>query len=136
MAAGGRSHRMTKGSSVAVVGIAALVMGLSAQSAPPPAGPQTSAGGDQQPAAQPPVTYSVDVSLVEVDAVVTDREGRVIRDMRRDEFRIFEDGKPQTIDRMSLIEIPIERADARAPAATSPAADVQSNLHRFEGRLY
>lgn len=99
--------------------------------------PQTPAGPAQQPAGRPPVTYAVDVSLVEVDAVVTDGDGRVIRDLRSEDFRIFEDGKPQAIDRMSFIELPIGRANVHPPAATTPAAtDVQSNVHRFDGRLY
>src|SRR5262249_29347446 len=92
--------------------------------------------GTQRPVTPPPVSYAVDVSLVEVDAVVTDDEGKVIRDLRRDEFHVFEDGKPQALDRMSLIEIPVRRADARAPLLTARPLDVQSNQQRFDGRLY
>src|SRR5206468_10077600 len=99
------------------------------------AAPQATPRTAQQPP-PPPVSYAVDVSLVEVDAVVTDAEGKVIRDLGRDQFHVFEDGRPQAVDRMALIEIPIERADARSPLASRPLADVQSNLQRFDGRLY
>jgi len=85
----------------------------------------------------PPVTYGVEVRLIEVDAVVTDGEGRVVRELRKEDFEILENGKSQTIDRMSFVEIPIEHAGLRpAGAASPPPADVQTNLQRFEGRLY
>ena len=74
--------------------------------------PQATPRTAQQPTPPPPVSYAVDVSLVEVDVVVTDAEGKVIRDLGRDQFHVFEDGRPQAVDRMALIEIPIERADA------------------------
>lgn len=90
----------------------------------------------QQPSPQPPVAYSVDVTLVEIDAVVIDSAGRTVRDLRREDFELLEDGTPQTIDRVSLVNLPIERAEARAPDAAAPAPDVQSNRHRFDGRLY
>jgi VWFA-related protein len=99
----------------------------------PPAKPPAS--GQQPPPTAPPVTYGVEVTLVEVDAVVTDGEGRVVRDLRKEDFEIFENGRPQTIDRVSFVEIPIERAGLRT-AAARPRADVQTNLQRFDGRLY
>ena len=84
----------------------------------------------------PAVSYDVDVTLVEVDAVVTDEQGRVIRDLRADEFQVLKDGTPQTIDRVSFVEIPIERGERRGPDTVASAADVHTNLHRFDGRLY
>jgi VWFA-related protein len=89
-----------------------------------------------QPTQQPPVDYRVEVTLVEIDAVVTDAAGRTIRDLRLEDFEILEDGTPQTIDRLSFVDIPIERAEARAPGQPPAAADVRSNRQRFEGRLY
>jgi VWFA-related protein len=115
---------------VAIIGAAAFIVSAGARTLP---AAQT---GTQRPATPPPVSYAVDVSLVEVDAVVTDGEGKIIRDLRREEFHVFEDGKPQTLDRLSLIEIPVARADARAPLLTARPLDVQSNQQRFDGRLY
>lgn len=89
----------------------------------------------QRPTPPPQVSYGVDVALVEVDAVVTDAKGRVVRDLRREDFQILEDGQPQTIDRMSFIDIPIGRGDTRQ-SAVAPATDVRSNLRQFNGRLY
>lgn len=109
--------------------VAATLLASQTPSATPPA------TGQRPSPTAPPVTYGVEVTLVEVDAVVTDGDGRVVRDLRKEDFEIFENGRPQTIDRVSFVEIPIERAGRRAPAQR-PRADVQTNLQRFDGRLY
>lgn len=110
-----------------------ITAGVAAQPASPSA-PAQPAPRQEPPTGAPPVSYSVDVSLVEVDAVVTDADGGVIRGLQANDFQVFEDGKPQTIDRVSFVEIPIQRAEVSAPV--SPAPDVQSNVRRFDGRLY
>ena len=43
----------------------------------------------------------VSVDLVQVDAVVTDAQGRHVADLRPEDFTIFEDGKPQKITHFS-----------------------------------
>jgi VWFA-related protein len=88
----------------------------------------------EQPAGVPPVSYDVDVSLVEVDAVVTDADGKLIRGLQATDFQVFEDGKLQKTDRVSFVEIPIQRADR--PTSAPATSDVQSNVRRFDGRLY
>jgi len=42
-------------------------------------------------------------SLVHVDAVVIDRDGRFVGDLTADDFTLFEDGKPQKIDQFFLV---------------------------------
>jgi VWFA-related protein len=91
----------------------------------------------QQPApVQPPVKFESEVTLIEVDAVVTDGDGRIVSDLRKEDFEILENGTPQTIDRMSFIEIPIERSGLRPAGGGPPRSDVKTNLQGFEGRLY
>ena len=47
---------------------------------------------------QPPdVRYSTDVSVVNVLATVRDKQGRIVRDLTKDDFNLVEDGRPQTI---------------------------------------
>jgi VWFA-related protein len=47
---------------------------------------------------QPPdVRYSADVSVVNVLATVRDKQGRIVRDLTKDDFTLAEDGRPQTI---------------------------------------
>src|SRR5438093_11341631 len=82
-----RSVEMIKAPFVALIGVGALVAGLAAHADTTAPASQTPARPAQQPAGRPAVTYAVDVSLVEVDAVVTDGDGRVIRDLRPEDFR-------------------------------------------------
>jgi VWFA-related protein len=84
----------------------------------------------------PAVTFKVEINYVEVDAVVTDREGRFVPDLVRDDFEIFEDGKRQSVSSFGLIDIPVEKADAPlfAPRAAEP--DVATNQRPFDGRVY
>lgn len=87
------------------------------------------------PLAQGP-TFKSEVEYVEVDAVVTDRDGQTIRDLRKEDFQVFEDGKPQTISTFSLVDIPIERAVRPLFAERPIEPDVQSNERPFDGRVY
>ena len=45
----------------------------------------------------------ITTNLVQVDAVVTDKNGKIIKDLRPDEVQIFEDGRPQKITNFSLV---------------------------------
>jgi len=126
---------MPKPSFVALIAAVALVAPAAAHARAPRGRSQPAPPAQRQPT-QPVVSYDVDVTLVEVDAVVTDEEGRVVRDLRADEFQVLEDGTPQTVDRVSLVEIPIERGQRRPGDTPASAADVQTNLHAFDGRLY
>jgi VWFA-related protein len=46
----------------------------------------------------------VEVSLVELYTTVTDRSGRLVRDLGVEEFAVREDGRPQTITKFELVE--------------------------------
>ncbi|HXX23450.1 MAG TPA: VWA domain-containing protein [Terriglobia bacterium] len=61
---------------------------------------QNSAGGAASTNSQSPGDQSriqVRVELVNVLATVTDKKNRLITDLTKDDFRVFEDGKPQEI---------------------------------------
>lgn len=45
----------------------------------------------------------VSTSLVQVDAVVLDKDGRVVTDLRPEDFRLVEDGKPRAITEFSFV---------------------------------
>src|SRR6266481_8543465 len=89
------------------------------------------------PQEPPAVTFKTEVNYVEVGAVVTDAQGNFVRTLNKDDFQIFEDGKPQKISAYSLVDIPVERvAPARRAGAPSVESDVTSNAAPFQGRLY
>lgn len=87
-----------------------------------------------QPASPP--TFRSEAQYVEVDAVVTDREGNVVRGLTRDDFRILEDGKPQNISTFLPLDLPDAPADRAVPTREPVVADVQSNARPFDGRVY
>src|SRR5947207_14962094 len=85
---------------------------------------------------QPPVTFKVEVNYVEIDANVTDAQGRFVRGLTRDDFQVVEDGKPQALTAFSMVDIPIERADPPLFSKAAIPPDVVSNRTPFEGRIF
>jgi VWFA-related protein len=55
----------------------------------------------------PPVRFTSEVDLVNLSVVVQDRGGNFIPDLRKEQFRILEDGVPQTIQRLEASEAPV-----------------------------
>ena len=96
---------------------------------PPPAPPAT------EPQ-QPPITFRVEVNYVEIDAIVTDAQGNPVRNLTKSDFQVFEEGTAQTIDTFSIVDIPLERADAPLFAPSPIEPDVRSNRREFDGRVY
>jgi VWFA-related protein len=114
-------------------GALSLFVGLSLlaqQPAPPPQQPQASS--DQRPS----VTFRVEVNYVEIDAIVTDAQGNFVRDLTKDDFEVVEEGKPQDLSVLSMVDIPIERTDAPLYSPTAIEPDVRSNVKEFNGRVF
>jgi len=88
---------------------------LAAQSFPAPQAPPTT-----PPPQQPTPTFRLSTRYVEVDAVVRDKEGRFIPGLTIDDFEVFEDNKRQTIDKVTLIDLPLAKdgASIAKPAIT------------------
>ena len=94
----------------------------------------TALAAGQEPAQQQP-TFKVQIDYVEVDALVTDRSGTFIRDLKKEDFQIFEDGKRQAITTFSLVDIPVEKAQRPIGAALPIEPDVRTNERPFDGRV-
>jgi VWFA-related protein len=112
---------------VAAVTLVVALLGLPVLSG------QTSAG--QQAGPQTP-TFRVSVDYVEVDVLVTDSQGNYIRDLKKEDFQIFEDGKPQTLSNFVSVDIPVERSQQPLFASQPIEPDVQTNERVFAGRVY
>lgn len=54
---------------------------------------------------QEPATLRVDVNLVQVDAVVKDRQGRQVTNLTRGDFELFEGGKSRPITHFSYVRV-------------------------------
>ena len=92
----------------------------------------------QTPSTQgsPAVTFQVEVDYVDVDVVVTDQQGTFVRGLTRDDFQVFEDGKPVKVDTFSTVEIPVERYEQKLFGGRTLADDVRSNRATLAGRFY
>ena len=97
---------------------------------------QAPAPAQQPPAAQQPPTFKVRVDYVEVDAVVTDRQGRIVRDLKKEDFQVLEDGKAQAITNFTMVDIPVDKDNRPLFAAAPIAPDVRTNEKPFDGRVY
>jgi VWFA-related protein len=95
------------------------------------------AGQTPAPAQQPSQpTFKVQVDYVEVDVVVTDRQNQLVRDLKKEDFQVLEDGKAQTINTFTFVDIPIERADRPLYTSAPLEPDVRTNERAFDGRVY
>src|SRR5688572_10032877 len=88
--------------------LASLVQSGAAQQAPAtPQGAQTPS--TQQPetpaSTDPQATFRAGINYVRVDVIVTDRKDAPITDLRREDFEVLEDGKPQPIEQFRLVKV-------------------------------
>ncbi len=89
----------------------------------PPAKPQASTGEDETP------TFNAGVNVVNIMASVRDKHNGLIANLTKDDFELFEDGKPQTVKYFSR--------EANLPLTIGLLVDVsrsQENLIQVEQR--
>ncbi|MCM3879598.1 MAG: VWA domain-containing protein [Vicinamibacterales bacterium] len=84
----------------------------------------------------PEVTFQVEVNYVDVDVVVTDDQGNFVTGLTRDDFEVFENGRPQKIDTFSQVGIPVEKSIDFVHEGRLVVADTQTNRRPFDGRVY
>ncbi len=86
----------------------------------------TTAAAQDRPAQdpRPAVTIKLDTDLVALDVTVTDKNGNYVRDLREDEFLLFEDGKPQKLDFFALTD----ESSLSRPLAVVFALDISGSL--------
>ena len=61
-------------------------------------------------------TLRIETELVQIEVVVTDKQGKIVRDLKREDFELKEDGKPQEISYYSMgtSTRPAQRLNAEA----------------------
>ncbi|HEY8549559.1 MAG TPA: VWA domain-containing protein [Vicinamibacterales bacterium] len=121
--------------------LGAVVLGAAPTAQQPPASPPAAGTQEAQPARTPvqpvpPVTFRTEIDYVEVDAVVTDEAGNLVKGLTRDDFEIYEDGVQQKIAMFTQVEIPVERTERLMIDSRPVIPDVKSNARPFDGRLY
>lgn len=107
---------MRKHSSLALVLMLALVAPLCGQTPAPSSQPETQIDDED--------VVRITTNLIQVDAVVTDKNGKPVTDLRPEEFEILENGQPQPITNFSYV--PLASSPAEKPVA-KPAATADKN---------
>src|SRR5688572_25318996 len=131
----GRMMGTTRRLIVLVLLLAGLTHPGTAQQAAPPqnehaASPQTQQG-------QPPPTFRAGINYVAVDVIVTDRRDSPVVDLRKEEFEVFEDGKPQPIEefRLGKIDATANPGDP-VPRRIRSRDDEQAEASREDVRVF
>src|SRR5229473_7022664 len=116
---------------------------LGAQTPPPPAPaqdapskpdstatpPPTPAQNEEVSSHDTPTTFKVRVNLVLVRVVVRDRQGKIVSNLKKEDFQLYDNRKPQAITSFSM-ETPEKRT---ASAVASTAGEPSSSSADVEG---
>lgn len=86
----------------------------------------------QSPPGSP--TFKSEVQYVEVDVLVTDKEGSPVRGLTKDDFTVVEDRVQQEIASFRFVELPIVSKASRTASPRSAESDIATN--DGEGRTY
>ena len=113
---------------------------------PPPATGQPAAGqpAPQTPTAQTPPqpepprqpTIRVGIDFVRVDAIVIDKKGNAVRDLKAEDFEVLEDGKPQKVEQFRLIETNGQPINNETPREIRSDYVLESEAAREDVRLF
>ena len=68
----------------------------------------------------PKLTETMDIRVVNVDVVVTDKKGKTVTGLTKDDFQLFENGVPKTISNFYEVEGPKALNVAIAPVPGGP----------------
>ncbi|MHB8796981.1 MAG: VWA domain-containing protein [Thermoanaerobaculia bacterium] len=87
--------------------------------------PAVSAGPQEPPAGLPPLVRNVDVTVTNIDVVVTDKKGNRIRGLKRNDFEVYEDGQLQPLTNFFAVDggKVVFFGDEAVPGAASPAPE-------------
>lgn len=110
----------------------ALAVPRAQQPAPSPAPPPASAA---QPVAQGP-TFKSSIDSVVVDVGVSDKQGRSVADLTRDDFEVREAGKLQTISSFKYIKTDDGLDDPDAARDILSMSDQERETAREDNRLF
>lgn len=143
-----QSRRRTARRSSALLALLILALGASAtvtytqnQAAPANQPPAAAGQTPQAPPGQAATpTFRTSVQYVEVDVRVADNKGVPVRDLKKEDFKLLEDGVQQAVETFAAIDVKPETATTvlAATSLSAPAPDVATNAgaSTLEGRLY
>ena len=106
---------MQKRSSLALALVFSLFITALGQNPQPTPAPQTPI--QQQEQTDEDDVVRITTNLVQVDAVVTDKSGKLVTDLRPEEVEILEDGRPQKITNFSFVSTTSDTPHLATPVA-------------------
>lgn len=127
---------MSKGLLVSGVLLLTVLAGAGLRAGQAPPGASASAPSVAVGATAQAPTFKAAIEYIEVDVVVTDGQGKPVRDLTRDDFQVFEDGKRQDISNFAVVNIPIQPPGSQQSPTSVVVADTTNNERPFSGRLY
>ena len=103
-------------------------------------------GYPQQPQSQekpsndiPKFIENIDVRVINVDVVVTDKKGNVVHNLKKDDFEIFENGVAKPISNFYAVDggkpVDVEEVPAGAPVTTATTAPVMPRKEEIPDNL-
>ena len=99
-----------------------MLVALVALAAPPLRSQETAGGEPAAQKSEPTFTLRVQENVVAVRVVVRDSKGRTIAGLRKDDFRVADNGKPQEIVSFAVETAPEAVSPAQPSGAMHPAA--------------
>ena len=81
-----------------------------------------------------PPTFKSSVELIDVDVLVTDKDGNPVRDLTKEDFAIYEDDQLQALANFVYVDLPVDSIESRRRNSQAVESDVTSNTG--EGRTY
>src|SRR4051812_30152783 len=91
----------------------------------------TSLAAQQQPSSElPKLVESIDVKVINIDVVVTDRKGNPITGLTKDDFELYENGQPKLISTFYEVQgkkatnVSITPPGSETPVTAVPAEEM------------
>ncbi|MGA9994533.1 MAG: VWA domain-containing protein [Pyrinomonadaceae bacterium] len=73
----------------------------------------------------------INTNLIQIDATVTDKNGKAVTDLKQEDFEIYQNGSRQPITNFSFINIQPDKTAAAAPAEKESANSLPTNSNRL-----
>ena len=103
----------------------------------PPAGTAAPPPQTAQPERSQQGPIRTGINYVRVDAIVTDRQGNPVLDLKPEEFSLTEDNKPQKIEQFSVVKIDADtQMNAGTPTEIRSLSDEEVEAARPDVRLF
>lgn len=83
----------------------------------------------QTPSPTPPDdVVKISTALIQIDATVTDKKGNIVKDLKPEDFEVYENGKKQTITNFSFVSPGLNNAASATTNQLSSKGTVKTNI--------